>query len=207
MRLSTLEFACLKSCGTAESGGKSDTCVFGSFRRCRRHRLQLSIPQSAIAKGNSMSLNFSLRCLSQIALTLLALGPSSSWPADRDVNLTFTDAWRKTVQVMALEGITITQSDKDAGVIQGTGTFKKESNSFKCSGLSGHVEGYRFSISVVLVQSSAPVTSISMTTQGVASSLKNNHLVFIKTGSSRHETPCESTGILEAGLLSRIASM
>jgi len=138
-----------------------------------------------------------------IGLSLLALMTTTSGAVDRNISLTYDEAWKRTLQILALEGATVT-GNKETGIIQGNGTFQKESKNFTCQKIRGRVESYTFNISAAIRQ--APTgTVVSVRAEGSARSFEYRRFIFFKTSRVYYDTPCDSTGKLEELLLSKLS--
>jgi len=139
-----------------------------------------------------------------IGVSLLALMATTSGGVDRNISLTYDEAWKRTLQILALEGVTVTGNDKEAGIIQGNGTFQKESKNFTCQKIRGRVESYTFNISAAIRQTPAGAV-VSIRAEGSARSFEYRRFIFFRTSRVYYDTPCDSTGNLEESLLSKLA--
>ena len=138
-------------------------------------------------------------------LSLVALvAATNSWAVDRDVSLSYDEAWKRTLQTLTLEGVTFTVTNKETGIIQGMGAFQKDSKSFTCTKVPGRVESYTFNISAV-VRESPTGAVVSVKAEGSAKSFQYRRLIFIRTSRVYYDTPCPSTGTLEESLLKRLS--
>jgi hypothetical protein len=135
-------------------------------------------------------------------LALLALLSTSAWGIEMEVPLSYDNAWVKTMQVIALEGIELSAVDKDSGVIQGSAPF--DHNYVVCPALKGLATSYTCHISVAVQKKDQSSSVVSIQAKGSRESYQNDrHFLRPKT-TIVTETKCESTGELENSLLKKI---
>lgn len=130
---------------------------------------------------------------------------SNVWAVEMEIPLKYDLAWLKTVQVIALEGITLSTSDKDSGIIQGSKSFDKDSKYFTCPNLRGRAKSYSFNISATVREKTESSSKVSVQVEGLRKSYQNRHFLFITIGRVHSETKCESTGEIETSIFNRIS--
>lgn len=143
-----------------------------------------------------------MRCL---ALVGLSLASATAVAADGVTSQSFDDAWRATVQALAIEGAQITSTDKETGIIQATGSFASHSEWFRCSGGGGILRAQEFTLTAI-VWKDAVGTKVQIRTDGKQTWLRNHHVLWIKAGHEWTYITCESTGQLEQRLIARIST-
>jgi hypothetical protein len=121
-----------------------------------------------------------------------------------DVPLPLEQAWIRALQALALQGVTITTSDKQSGVIQFNGSYQGQAGLFSCPRSAGAVVKEVYSGSLVVRAAGDSASSVSIQSSGVETRSIYRHFVVIRTSRVFHDTNCMSTGKLEQSLLQRL---
>ena len=131
----------------------------------------------------------------------------SKWATANELitNISYNDAWRSTFHAIALEGLTISTSDKDVGIIQATGIFNRGSKHFTFPKLRGHIESHTLTLAATLRDSPDGVV-ININASGSAVSFVQRRSIMTDNVPKEYsETKCQSTGLLEKAILNRIS--
>jgi hypothetical protein len=138
-------------------------------------------------------------------LVILGLGlPNSANAAD--LPIAFEKAWSKALQTLAIDGMQISASDQQSGVIQFTGTFGDNSEFFDCPRAAGALRKRTYSGSLILKANVDGTTFVMIQTTGVETRYRNHHVLMFRTGSENFENPCRSTGRLETAFIQRLTT-
>jgi hypothetical protein len=122
------------------------------------------------------------------------------------VPLPYEKAWSKALQTLALDGMTISASDQQSGVIQFTGSFGDRSEFFDCPRAGGALTKRVYSGTLVLKSNIDGTTFVMIQTSGVEHRYRNHHILFFTTGSESFESACKSTGRLETAFVQRLSA-
>jgi len=143
-----------------------------------------------------------------IAIAGLAIvGLVQSHPAAAaDVPMPIEKAWAKALQTLALDGMSISASDQQSGVIQFTGNFGDRSGFFECPRAGGALTKRVYSGTLVLKANIDGTTLVMIQTIGTEHRYRNHHILFFTTGSEDFESPCKSTGRLETAFIQRLTA-
>jgi hypothetical protein len=123
-----------------------------------------------------------------------------------DLPMPMDKAWSKALQTLALDGMTISASDQQSGVIQFTGTFGDNSEFFDCPRAGGAPLKRVYSGTLVLKANVDGTTFVMIQTTGTEIRYRNHHILMFTTGSENFENPCKSTGRLETGFIQRLTT-
>ena len=148
-------------------------------------------------------LSHRFRFLSLLFITL-SLFTCNAWSVEMEVPFQYELAWQKTAQAIALEGITLSSSNKDLGIIQGSNPFDENSECFECPELRGAAKEYTFSIVATVTKKTESSSLVSINIEAVRKSYLNKKLLFFNRGKVHSETECKSTGTLEKSIFNTI---
>jgi len=139
-----------------------------------------------------------------LSIAILFIFSSSAFCAEIEVPIEYDHAWLATAQTIAMEGITLSEKNKDLGIIQGTKDVDSDSTYFNCERLRGRAKSHTLNISATVRKKDEVTSLISIKVEGLRKSYRNKHFLFITVGRVHDETACVSTGKLENSILSSI---
>lgn len=130
--------------------------------------------------------------------------PTFSGPAETELQTSFDDGWKRVTQVLALENIAVTTNNKQAGILQGAGSFAGRPEFFSCRKGKGTLDKEEFTVTVVVSPGVPGATKIQVQATGKTTWHEQNSVFIVHYGHIVNYGTCESTGELEALLLKRI---
>lgn len=138
--------------------------------------------------------------LLMLSVLAFATPTHAASPAMINMDVPPDEAWTRTIQALALQGVTITNNDRDNGIIQGAGSFLGKPGLLTCPRANGVAESQEFLVNVVVRPEGAASSAIEVRVSGSERRYQNNKFLFITTGRERTTTECESTGAIELAL-------
>lgn len=135
---------------------------------------------------------------------MIAAVPASA--ADQVIPRPFADAWRASLQTLAIDGMQIVSSDRDAGLIQAKGSFADHPEWFACGHGGGVLSAQDFTLTVIVTAATSG-SKIQLRADGKQTWVRYYHALWIKVGRKSANVVCTSTGKLEQQFLARISEI
>jgi hypothetical protein len=155
--------------------------------------------------GDRMRHRFSRLMFAATVLAIIGLARTEQATA-ADLPMPLEKVWAKALQTIALDGMAISASDQQSGVIQFTGSFGHNSGLFDCPRAGGALTKRVYTGTLVLKANTNGTTFVMIQTTGAEHRYRNHHILFFTTGSESFENACRSTGRLETAFIQRLAA-
>jgi hypothetical protein len=137
----------------------------------------------------------------------LALLPATALGADHTIVASeYTEVWRRANQVLIGQGLKITRSDREAGVLEGTRDEGAKDGWFTCPRADGAVRSLGYTV-VVLLSTLEGKTSVRVTSFGTNHTYRNRYFLVFRKSPVNSQVRCESTGQLDSSILAEITSL
>lgn len=117
------------------------------------------------------------------------------------IPLSYDKAWSAVAQNIVMQGLSISDQDKYAGLIKISGDFSDDTY-FTCPRAGGAFHSRFYEINIAVSPDQADSTTISLNALGTERRYRNKKVVFFTVGRVWDEHRCASTGELEKAILS-----
>jgi hypothetical protein len=118
----------------------------------------------------------------------------------------YAEVWRRANQVLISQGLKVTRSDREAGVLEGTRDEGAQNGWFNCPPANGGVRNTGYTV-VVLLNTLEGKTSVRVTSFGTNHTYRNRYFLIFKKAPINSQVRCESTGQLDSSILAEITSL